>query len=197
MAVVAQARRDEDIIRRPRHTLQIGRQLAEVDDVRVALGRVVDHRVEVDERVVTRGVLIQRRLGLGVVDLPHRRVSAGRRFAGSGRRPCCPHTRATSVPPRRADSSTSARSPGRRSLGRSPVRSGRATANRSSRTSGNHRTSADSVPGLTPSRCSCRGSRVRSRSSARGTRPGRPVSATGKAPPSRGQTSSTRSRSRR
>lgn len=86
VTVVAEAGRDEHIVRGGRDALQVGRQMAgangsvtvEGDDIGVALGGVIDHVVEVHERIVARGVLIARGLGLGVVGTADRRVAARR-----------------------------------------------------------------------------------------------------------------------
>ena len=62
----------------------VGTQGPEWDHVGVALGRVVDHRVEPHERVVPSRVLVGRRRHLGRVGGADRRVSAVRSAAGIG-----------------------------------------------------------------------------------------------------------------
>ena len=96
MAVVAQVRRDERERRACGRVQQVGGEArlapqrggrhraarrAERDDVLVAVGRFVDHRVEVHERVVARGVAVAGLGFLRFVGAVQRRVPAGRRLA--------------------------------------------------------------------------------------------------------------------
>ena len=102
VAVVAQVGRDEPEARRGFLAAEVLRQVAggrrgpvgaqgpEGDHVGVALGRVVDHRVEPHERVVPSGVLVGRRRHLGRVGGPD----------GSGARSPC-HRVGSGAPPSR------------------------------------------------------------------------------------------------
>ena len=64
MPVMAEIGRDEDKICRRRFVLQVLRQLVEIDHVPGALA-AIDQRMEVDEGIVARGVLIAARERLG------------------------------------------------------------------------------------------------------------------------------------
>jgi hypothetical protein len=85
MGVGAGVRRDVGVVGRGRQALQAARQRPQVDHVRVAVGLVVDDRVEVHERVVARGVAVVGRAGgVGEVNLVQRRVPARRAVRGPG-----------------------------------------------------------------------------------------------------------------
>ena len=79
MSVVAQVRRDVGEVWRRARAAEIRGELVESDDARRA-HRAVDDRVEVDERVVARGVLVAGAGLLGVVGGADRRVATGPRL---------------------------------------------------------------------------------------------------------------------
>ncbi len=77
MAVVAQIRRDEGVVSCRSRALQILRQGIQIDDVRIATGRVVDDRMEVDEGVVFGRVLVRGGRNQCFVRLADSRMPAG------------------------------------------------------------------------------------------------------------------------
>ena len=79
VAVAAEVGRDEREVRRAGRGREVAGQTIQRDVVGVAVGRVVDDRVEVDERVVARRVLVVDRGRLRVVAAVGRRVPARRR----------------------------------------------------------------------------------------------------------------------
>ena len=92
VAVLAQVRRDEDVVRGGGNALQVGGELGQRHHVPVAARRI-DDRVEVDERVVAHRVLVAGAGLLGRVGRADRRVTAG---PGLGRR--VPHVLHVALP---------------------------------------------------------------------------------------------------
>ena len=121
VAVVAEVGGDEDVVRRGRDRLQILRERVEVDDVGLAARRV-DDRVEVDEGVVPRCVLVADSRLLGVVRCADPAGGRRSRSRATGRCPCPPCRPSSSGRPRRAGWRRSRRWSGRRSRCRSAGR---------------------------------------------------------------------------